>query len=346
MFFLFATPALSVNFGPHVTAMTTTRFELTIDKRDNKTVWFVMFHGAHCPACQQAYPEFIRASKEGLGLVNFAQVDAGNEPRLAQRFRISSIPTFYIFYPGKHTLWRDRPDARTMLNAAARWLPDLTEPVDETWANDPNLKAAILFTEKEKSPPIWAGISCNFSQSEIRIGKTTDHSLLRQFGVKKLPTILMVDGEKRITYGGKVAFYEVHQTIKKFFEGEVTPTPKPTPRPIKKIGEQLTDIAVFNKECKGKGVFCVVEGANEVPARLEAVAQMYRRDKFRFFACGEKCPIEYAKKGVWIFHPKKESAIYLESTEGIEGTLDRVIDGGAPFKPLSELAGAAANAGL
>jgi hypothetical protein len=163
--------------------------------------------------------------------VKFGQVDTGAEYQLASRFRISSIPTFYIFYPGSHVLWRDYPNARTMLNAAAQRIPDLATPVDDTWLADPELQAAILFTDKAKTAPIWAAISGNFSRTSIRIGKSTNASFLSGFNVKKLPTILMVNGQERRPYNGKIAFPEVQKAIKAFFDGNFTETPTPTPTP-------------------------------------------------------------------------------------------------------------------
>jgi thiol-disulfide isomerase/thioredoxin len=327
-----------INFGPHVAGLTSTRFQREVDKRDNTTVWFVMFHGTHCPACQQAYPEFIRASNDGAGLVKFGQVDAGAEGYLSSRFRISSIPTFYIFYPGSHVLWRDYPNARTMLNAAAQRIPDLATDVDDTWLADPELQAAILFTDKAKTAPIWAAISGNFSRTPIKIGKTTNMSFLSAFDVKKLPTILMINGPKRLTYRGKIAFPEVQKAIARFFEVDITetPTPAPTGTPLPPP-RHLTDIEEYQRVCKGKGVFCVVFGAEEIPERLAAVAQKYKRDPVRFYACGERCPLDYARKGVWIMHHKREAAVWLETDEGLEGSLDRVLDGGATFKSLSAL---------
>jgi hypothetical protein len=105
----------------------------------------------------------------------------------------------------------------------------------------------------------------------------------------------------------------------------------------------LTDIEEFKRVCKGNGVFCVVMGADEIPARLEAVARKYKKDRVRFNACGERCPLDYARKGVWIMHHKREAAVWLETDEGLEGTLDRVLDGGAIFKALSALT---SNSGL
>jgi thiol-disulfide isomerase/thioredoxin len=340
MIIILAVGATCVNFGPHVAGLTPTRFQREVDKRDNTTVWFVMFHGTHCPACQQAYPEFIRAAKEGVGLVKFGQVDSGSAYELASRFRIQSIPTFYIFSPGNERLWRDYPNSRTMLNAAARWIPDLATPVDDTWLADPELKAAILFTDKKKTPPIWAAISANFSRAGVRIGKSTNASFLGAYNVKKVPTILMIDADKRLTYKGKVGFLEVQKTIKEFFGGNFTETPTPTPTPTRTPRLQtrnLTNAEEFNRTCKGNGVFCVVMGADEVSPRLEAVAQKYKKDRVRFYACGKHCPLDYARKGVWIMHHKREAAIWLETDDGLESALDRVFDGGAYFKPLSAL---------
>jgi hypothetical protein len=53
-----------------------------------------------------------------------------------------------------------------------------------------------------------------------------------------------------------------------------------------------------------------------------------------FYLCGEKCPLEYAKQGVWILHHKGRRYVKLGNTTELNPTLDRVIDGGAFFEML------------
>jgi thiol-disulfide isomerase/thioredoxin len=322
----------SVNFGSNVVSLTTATFSREVDKRGSHSVWFVMFHGTHCPACQQAYPEFIKAANEAAGMVSFGQVDTGVEYGLGNRFSIQSIPTFYIFYPGGSVKYQSSRESRSMLNAACQRIPRLAEEVDESWLNASTLRAAVLFTDKEKAPPIWAALSCNYSGSGIRIGMTRNDSLRLKFHVRTVPSIVLFDGDKSYTYKGKISFPAVRSTIQKFFAGEITPTPVPEKKTYVK---NVTSVGDFNAACKGKGVFCVVASAD--PATLENVAFKYRNDKFTFWICGEKCALDFAKEGVWVFHHRRDAAIRLEGLDGLSGTLDRVIDRGAQLTPVEKL---------
>jgi hypothetical protein len=322
----------SVSFGSNVVSLTTAKFSREVDKRCNHSVWFVMFHGQRCPARRQAYPEFIKAANDAAGMVSFGEVDTDIEYGLGNRFSVRSIPSFHIFYPGGSVKYQSSRESRSMLNAACQRIPRLAEEVDESWFNVSGLRAAVLFTNKQTAPPIWAAISCNYSGSGIRIGIARNDSLRRRLNVRTVPSIVLFDGDASLTYTGETAFRAVRSTVQKFFAGEITPTPVPKK---KTYVRNVTSVADFNAVCKGKGVFCVVGSVDQ--ARLEHVAFRYRNDKFKFWRCGEGCPLDFANEGLWILHHRRDTAIRLEGLRGVEATLDRVIDGGAQFTPIEKL---------
>jgi thiol-disulfide isomerase/thioredoxin len=335
--------AVSINFGPNVATLTGAKFSKEVDWRPNNTVWFVMFHGTHCPACQQIYPEFIKAANEAAGMVKFGQVNVNDEYSLAGRFSVRQIPAFYLFYPGGQSQYQEYPQSRKMLNAACARIPRLAEAINETWLANSESKSAILFTDKPACPPIWAAISCEFINSTLRIGISNDKAMRSKFKVTSVPSILLIDGDQQMTYEGKMAFPDVLKGIKSYFSDT---EPKPTPKIVihKKslsnvLVHKLVGLAEFNQECKGQGTFCVVEGAEKPSETYEKLAEKYRREKTQFYFCGQDCPLDYARSGVWILHHKREAGIRLESLDAFESTLERVLDGRGEFKPMSTFLG-------
>ena len=332
----FASAAFSYNFGKNVVHLTANNFPKEIEKRANTTVYLVMFHGERCPACQMAYPEFAEAANDADGMLKFGHIDTSRDPALASRFNIYGIPTFIIFHPqGETTYMRDR-SSRAFLNAAARYIPDVSKPVDASWAQAS--RSVILFSDKPSAPPLWRSLSCHYEGSGISVGFTNDQELAKTFNVRTFPEIHLIDGEKKMVYSGRNKFNAIRETIDGFMDGTIEVTPTPTPTPLPKLVYELDDAEEMEKACTGKGVFCVFAGADEATKEFEEVAKKYRHDHFRFYVCGPECPVEYARKGIWVRHHKRENmAIKVESLDALGSTLDRVVDGGAKFEPISKL---------
>ena len=331
---LFASSAFCYKFNKNVLQITANNFPKEIEKRSNTTVYIVMFHGDHCPACQMAYPEFAEAADDAAGMIKFGHIDTSREYSLASRYNIRGIPTFIIFHPQGETTYMRERTSRAFLNVASRFIPDSAKPVDETWANASS--SVILFSDKPAAPPLWRAISCHYVEGPVSVGFSNDAALAKDFGITAFPTILMINGEKKMVYSGKNKFNLITEAIDGFMSGTLEPTPTPTPAPPAKLVYDLESEEEMQKECKGKGVFCVVVGG-EVTKEFEDIAKKYKHDHFKFYVCGEKCPIEYAKKGVWVLHHKRDAGIKVEDLGALGGTLDRVVDGGAKFDLMSKL---------
>lgn len=357
MLFFLISSCFSVNFGPHVTTLTMANFESEVDNRSNTTVYFVMFHGQHCPACQMAYPDFMDAAAEAYGMIKFGHVDTSNEYLLGSRFRIYTIPHFMIFYPGGEKVYQRERYSRTFLNVASAYVPDLSIKIDQDWIKSnqkskapldfEGQKLAILFSNRQVTPPMWAGISCAFQNNteNIAIAFCNDQNISQLFNVTIYPTILLIDGAQRLIYNGRNKFPEIKKKIDDFFNGfsdEFTSKSNT----ITQL-DDMTSLEDFSQKCKGKGRFCVVQGGgnNQASADFLAIANKYRHDHFQFFICSsEKCPLDYVSKfsnqqnpKIWIFHHKKDAAILVDSISTLASTLDRVADGGARFHPIDKL---------
>jgi hypothetical protein len=166
-----------------------------------------------------------------------------------------------------------------------------------------------------------------------------------KFNIASVPSILLIDADQQTTYDGKITFPDVLKGIKSWFsDTEPRPTPKVIihKKPILNVlVHKLVLLTEFNQTCKGHGTFCVVEGGEKATTQYEKLAEKYRREKAHFYVCGDDCPLEYARSGIWILHHKREAGIRLDSLDGFESTLERVLDGRGEFKPMSTFLGAA-----
>jgi thioredoxin 2 len=330
----------SADFGPHVAAITSESFARDVERRDNMTVWLLMFHGANCPMCKQIIPEFVEAARAAVGMARFGQVDSGAELALALRYKVVALPTFIVFHPRGKVVgpFRELRTAQAIVKFATEKIPDLSEKVTRRWIAVSNLKAAILFTEKAKAPPLWRAIACNFSSTLVRVGVSANATLDAAFGVIRKPTVLFVDGERRVAYEGPIAYQALRESIMQFFGGAITPTPAPTPTP-RPLVRRLVSVDDFNEECKGKRRFCVIHGAQEIGGEFLEAAKRYGTDPLNFFVCGADCPLEFAKSGLWVIHHRRDAAVKFDGIDEIDLHLQRVIDASVVFQPLARLVG-------
>jgi hypothetical protein len=179
-----------------------------------------MFHSFQCPACQQIYPHFMQAANESAGFIRFGQIDTMAETVLNNRYHIVHIPVFYIFYPGAYTRFEDYPHAHSIIKAASARIPKLAKPVDETWIPNGSSKSAILFTDNPGCPPIWAGISCKFAESDVSIGITTRKDLRPLFNISSVPSILLINRDHYSYYRGNSTFTDVLNSLTEYFSDQ------------------------------------------------------------------------------------------------------------------------------
>jgi thiol-disulfide isomerase/thioredoxin len=315
------------DLGPDVTTITNKTFVRVIDRRDKNSVWFVLFYGPDCHECELFYPEMKRAARKGAGLVRFGAVDTGEERELSDRFRIRGIPWFYIWYRGGYLQYTGARHHRAILEATARRIPSLAADADPSWLTEPGLRAAVLLAKKRGVPPVWAALSCNLSKSDIRVGISADPDTFSAFGVTSVPTIVVLNGGNRTYYTGEIAFADIRRALADAFPDIARTT----------VATRLTGISEFDENCRGKGIYCVIQGADQPTQEFDDVAAKNQDAAFMFFACGKKCPMKYPTNGFWIFDHAGEQAVKVDTIQEIEEALAKVARGNGEFKPIDEI---------
>ena len=323
--------------GKYVTELTTKTFRKLVEGRNETTVWIVDFQGDYCPACRQAAPYFAEAAQKSLGMVRFGSLDTTKNQEIAAQFNIRYIPTFIIFYPGgKHKVYMGERSTRGFSNAAAKYIPNHSQEIDETW-NDDSSKSVILFTNKRVVPPMWAAISCNFLESDdIRIGHALDSTHAEEFNVTAFPTVLAMDGAKTRTFDGTPSFKAISTFITKFFDGTLPdPTPKPTPRPKGAVIEKIDTEEQFEKLCRAHKNCVIMKG--DATEDFKKAAAKFQHDPFLFATTEGNSDMAYIKEGTWLFHRSQEKAYIVNSQDQLITALDRILDGSLQWKKLDDL---------
>jgi thioredoxin 2 len=86
-------------FTGHPLALGKERFERHLEKSDVPLL--VDFWAPWCGPCRAMAPEFERAAKELEPEIRLVKVNVDEEPELAQRFGVSSIPTLALVRHGR-----------------------------------------------------------------------------------------------------------------------------------------------------------------------------------------------------------------------------------------------------
>lgn len=79
----------------------TTTFDFESDVIESKTPVLVDFWAPWCPPCRAIAPSLEEISDELEGKLHVVKVDIDQNPELAQRFGVRSIPTLKVFVDGK-----------------------------------------------------------------------------------------------------------------------------------------------------------------------------------------------------------------------------------------------------
>ena len=86
-------------FDAHPVALDTARFEHHLAK--SEVPLLVDFWAQWCGPCRMMGPEFERAAAQLEPTVRLVKVNVDEEPALAQRYRVQSIPTLLLAFRGR-----------------------------------------------------------------------------------------------------------------------------------------------------------------------------------------------------------------------------------------------------
>jgi thiol-disulfide isomerase/thioredoxin len=321
--------AAARGFEQAILQLTTSSFRRLVQNRRPHEVWLVMFSGPNCPACSQALPRFNNASRIASGMIRFAVLDTQRAPEIANEFDIRALPTFRVFHSRGDADFVGKRKERDFVNEAASYLEDLSAPVERSWLDSMlSRPSAMLFTDKPKTPPIWAGISTAFHGKSIRIGTSKEDPDMRAlYNVSRIPSVLFMNGTLSKVYKGKIAFIDLKEAIETFFERRL------------KIENQTViegDFAVpadFEASCLGGRQNCILYVGKNPHKILQQLATRYAKHTMRWFVGVKDLPFPFMEAGgVWVYNPRRDGFLHVPEIEELPEALDRVLDGSAKWK--------------
>jgi len=102
-----------------ISKLTSADFKREVEDRDGRV--FVDFYADWCGPCRQVAPTLEELSSKWEGTVRFVKVNIDDNPQLARKYGVLSIPTIMLFrrrpgcgpYDGRSAGQRDRTRPRT-----------------------------------------------------------------------------------------------------------------------------------------------------------------------------------------------------------------------------------------
>jgi thiol-disulfide isomerase/thioredoxin len=326
MLLLLVAAALSVE--QTVLQLTAATFRRRVQGRKPHEVWLVMFAGTNCPACQEVRPRFVNASNIASGMIRFGLIDTQRSPEVAKEYDVRTIPVFRIFHARGDTEFVGKRKERDFINQAASFIEDLSQPVERSWADSMLARPSVmLFTDKPKTPAIWAGISAYFHGKSIRIGTCKDDpDVAKFFNVSKMPAIIFMNGTGWQVYKDKITFRALKSEIETYFEKRLKDDTEQSGD-----GDFLTP-SEFSAKCLGGRQNCVIYIAAKPHMVLEQLAKRYARYKMKWFVGLHDVPFSFMTPGhVWIYNPRRDGFLHVDDMDELANVIDLMLDGTAKW---------------
>jgi hypothetical protein len=295
----------------------------------------VFFIQKRAPRCKAYFQEFQEAANRSEGLIKFISVDFKENPKVAHLYTVRAVPAFRLVNKKEAKQFASDVPPLSILEAALKLIPNRAHIIDYSWAPGSSTPmSAILFTNKQRIPPFWAGISVKYENSDrVRIGYSRDPKFSQIFGAEGgAISIIFVYREVVSVYSGALEYRTVLSELQKFIKD-----PRSTGVSVSVVTE-MVDPTKFPSLCRDTGKVCVFQvGGKSVTEEYEAVAKVNQNGPFRFFWCPDKCPYEGMTEGYYAFHGKRDSVVTSKEADGLAVLLDRIVDGGIRWLPYDKV---------
>ena len=286
------------------------RFRISVLHREKSDTWVTLLSSQDLKGHSEANSEFDKAFSIGKGFLKFAYLDTSKNSNIPKRLKLKILPQYCIFYTSSQVCIPANISARELINLASYYLPDFSEKAStQGIKKDESNPVAILFTDKEETPALWAAISNVFHKSLIRIGTSRDHDFAKSLGIERdFPVIIFHNYTHNIIYEGKNDFLTLKLNIKKFMQ---------------------------------KKFFKVRSGLNVKPiSEYGKIRKKYTSSIFDFFYGdkSENLHVPEVKNGdILIIFNEIGKYLKVDSLDNLESILSQIISGKTNFSNMKDL---------
>ena len=306
-------------------------FERIIEQRSRNEVWVVLFRSTNEEA-KSYVDNFVKSSKYGNEIVKYGIVDVDRYMEIIERIGINLFPHIQIYHSKGSFEFEDNINALSLYKTACNYILDYVQPVEVSWVTEAIVKpTAILFSKKEKIPTNWKVLASIYSQKSIRFGFSSDPTMIASYHISKTPTILFINSTDKVSYPGKDDLDDLKSKVESFFEKTIHPN--------EEMNDVIQDPSEFIGMCIGGRRTCILANSPTTTDHIRNAQKMTQRYKYQWFVGDKNLPFSFMKKAnsVWIYHPRKDSFILINSIDDLEGQIDIILGGQGKWIKRSEL---------
>ena len=240
LFSLLLVIASALPFGPKSGVIEATAKNYNSLLKTHKPV-FVMFYAPWCGHCKQMHPDYEKFAKSMKGMARVIAVNGDVHRELSGQFGVQGFPTIKYYGMGDKTKakpqdYQGQRKAGAMTKAAMALVKNdavtslkkgsSTADLDAVLAKASSGKVAILISNKNSIPPMWAVVAGSAQLSSAKFvfaAEKLSPAVVKALGVTSFPTIAVIskddgaEGYATATYGGAVEY----DGIAKFILGEL-----------------------------------------------------------------------------------------------------------------------------
>nr|CCC90140.1 putative thioredoxin [Trypanosoma congolense IL3000] len=188
---------------------------------------FILFYAPWCGHCKRLHPEWETFAKSVEGVVRVGAINADEHQQLAQQYNLRGFPTVKYWglgekranapmdYVGERSAGAIQSQAVSLIKAPAIKTVKKAEELREAVQGAPDKKIAVLFSAKDRVPPIYAVMSLSPRLKSLPFyfaGEQEKAGFFSEFGVSKLPGVVVLNANsgdaKAVLYPGKKVAYD------------------------------------------------------------------------------------------------------------------------------------------
>jgi len=168
--------------------------------------YIVMLHSDGCSHCVRLAPTWASAAELGVGVAQFAELDCGLNRTACQEVKTDGVPRILYFRNSKVMEYEGMQISRLIVNWASELLEDTAIFVGkDNYSQLITDNAAILFTNKNPIPKVWASIERYLNDPKIKFFVSSDVELQKMLNLNAFPGVYVKKGQDIVSYSDKIA---------------------------------------------------------------------------------------------------------------------------------------------